>query len=295
MSEDNKIFDIPSSDENNIEAAAEAVVKAEEKAETVAAVVEEKPAEVKSFFSHVEEKAAEPVLEVKPLEVKPLDVKHLEVKPVETAPVEANPVVETKPLEAAPVEPKPLEADPVEPKPLEVKNDEPVVHAPLIAPAPEPAPVPAAAVAAAAAAADPKKAAKAEAVAAKKAEKEAAAAAKKAKKEEAKKTKNQEKAAEEQAKIDSCPKEYRPVSVSKYFWYVFVSFIPVVGLIFTVAMSIVPKNKNIKNFMRAILVYFIIGLILSLIALIVMVFVNGSSVEGIIQAFSYFIEELASA
>ncbi len=285
MSEDNKIFDIPSSDENNIEAAAEAVVKAEEKAETVAAAVEEKPAEVKSFFNHVEEKAAEPVLEVKPLEVKPLDVKPLEVKPVETAPVEAKPVVETKPLEAAPVEPKPLE----------VKNDEPVVHAPLIAPAPEPAPVPAAAVAAAAAAADPKKAAKAEAAAAKKAEKEAAAAAKKAKKEEAKKTKNQEKAAEEQAKIDSCPKEYRPVSVSKYFWYVFVSFIPVVGLIFTVAMSIVPKNKNIKNFMRAILVYFIIGLILSLIALIVMVFVNGSSVEGIIQAFSYFIEELASA
>ena len=279
MSEDNKIFDIPSSDENNIEAAAEAVVKAEEKAETVAAAVEEKPAEVKSFFSHVEEKAAEPVLEVKPLEVKPLDVKPLEVKPVETAPVE----------------PKPLEAAPVEPKPLEVKDDEPVVHAPLIAPAPEPAPVPAAAVAAAAAAADPKKAAKAEAAAAKKAEKEAAAAAKKAKKEEAKKTKNQEKAAEEQAKIDSCPKEYRPVSVSKYFWYVFVSFIPVVGLIFTVAMSIVPKNKNIKNFMRAILVYFIIGLILSLIALIVMVFVNGSSVEGIIQAFSYFIEELASA
>jgi hypothetical protein len=47
--------------------------------------------------------------------------------------------------------------------------------------------------------------------------------------------------------------------------------------------------------MRAILVYFIIGIILTLIGLIVMVFVNGSSVEGIIDAFGYFIEELASA
>ncbi len=88
------------------------------------------------------------------------------------------------------------------------------------------------------------------------------------------------------------PKEYRTVSTSKYFWYVFLSFIPVFGFIFTVIMSLVSKNKN---FMRAILVYFIIGIILSLVGLILMVFVNGSSVDGIIDAFGYFIEELASA
>ena len=178
-------------------------------------------------------------------------------------------------------------------------------HAPLIAPAPAPA-APVEAAATAAAAVDPKKAEKEAAAAAKKAEKEAAAAAKKAQKEEAaaakkaqkeeaKKAKNQEKAAEEQAKIDACPKEYRPVSTSKYFWYVFLSFIPVVGFIFTIFMSVAPKNKNIKNFMRAILVYFIIALILLLVGLVVMIFVNGSSVEGIIDAFGYFIEELASA
>ena len=248
MSEENKIFDIPSDAENKAEETIETVTAAAET--TATEVKEEATGEIKSFFDHVGEKTAE---------------------------------AEEK---------------------VEEKIEDTVEHAPLIAPPPTPAaPV---ATAAATAAVDPKKAEKEAAAAAKKAEKEAAAAAKKAEKdaaaaakkaqkEEAKKAKNQEKAAEEQAKIDACPKEYRPVSTSKYFWYVFLSFIPVVGFIFTIFMSIAPKNKNIKNFMRAILVYFVIGIILSLIGLVIMVFVNGSSVEGIIDAFGYFIEELASA
>ncbi|SEW17971.1 hypothetical protein SAMN05216413_1416 [Ruminococcaceae bacterium KH2T8] len=140
-----------------------------------------------------------------------------------------------------------------------------------------------------------KAAAKAEAANAKMAEKEAAKEAKKQAKLDAKKAKNAEKAAAEQAKIDACPQEYTPVSTSKFFWYGFISFIPVVGLLFAIFMSIGPRNKNIKNFERAILIAFVIEFILTLIALIIMVFVNGSSVSGIIEAFAYFFEELASA
>ncbi|MCR5528509.1 MAG: hypothetical protein K6F49_04730 [Saccharofermentans sp.] len=254
MSEDNKIFDIPSDAENKAE---ETAIAVEEKVETavetavseepVAAVAETKE-EVKSFFDHVEDKASEAEAKVEDK-------------------IEHAPLIAPVPEPAAPV--APATAAPVDPKAAKKAEKD--------------------------AAAAAKKAEKDAAAAAKKAEKDAAAVAKKAEKEEAKKAKNQEKAAEEQAKIDACPKEYRPVSTSKYFWYVFISFIPVVGFIFTVIMSLIPKNKNIKNFMRAILVYFIIGIILSLVGLIVMVFVNGSSLDGIIDAFGYFIEELASA
>ena len=121
-----------------------------------------------------------------------------------------------------------------------------------------------------------KAAKKAEEQAAKEAAKQQAQAEKAAEKEriakekaEAKLEKKRQKRAAQQALIDACPPQYRPVSTSKYFWLAFLSAIPVIGFIATLILSIAGRNRNVKNFERAILAYYIIALIICLIAIIV--------------------------
>ena len=140
------------------------------------------------------------------------------------------------------------------------------------------------AAAAAAASKDAAKEAEAAAKAAKKAEEQAAkeAAKKQAalekeqekaklakEKAEAKLEKKRQKRAAQQALIDACPPQYRPVSTSKYFWLAFLSAIPVIGFIATLFLSIAGRNRNVKNFEKAILAYYIIALVLCLISIIV--------------------------
>ena len=98
-------------------------------------------------------------------------------------------------------------------------------------------------------------------------EQEKAKAAKE--KAEAKLEKKRQKRAAQQALIDACPPQYRPVSTSKYFWLAFLSAIPCIGFIATLILAIAGRNRNIKNFEKAILAYYIIGLVLCLIAIIV--------------------------
>ena len=143
--------------------------------------------------------------------------------------------------------------------------------------------------------ADPKAAA-----AAKKAEDKATKkAADKAAKAEAKQNKKSEKkvkkTAEALAKIDQCPKEYKPVSTGTYFWTGFLCLLPVIGLIITIIMSIIPRNKNIKNFVRAILIADAICIILFLIMAIVAVTVGGNQVADLMWPFAQFAEDMASA
>lgn len=233
MSEENKIFDIPSNtDEKAVEAAAAAVEKKDE----------------------IQAVASAPLIAPAPISVSDA-----------TAPVDAA-VVAAKEESAAATEAA------IAASAKAAKNSEKD--------------------AAKAAAKAAKEAEKAQAAQEKAARKEAEKSAKKAEAAEKKAARNQEKAAEAQAKIDACPPEYRPVSTSKFFWFAFLSFLPVFGIIFTIITSIFPKNRNIKNFERAILILFIIELILTLIALIVAVFVNGSSIDGIIDAFLLFFDEL---
>ena len=98
-------------------------------------------------------------------------------------------------------------------------------------------------------------------------EQEKAKAAKE--KAEAKLEKKRQKRAAQQALIDACPPQYRPVSTSKYFWLAFLSALPFIGFIITLLLSIAGRNRNVKNFEKAILAYYIIGLVLCLIAIIV--------------------------
>jgi len=121
-----------------------------------------------------------------------------------------------------------------------------------------------------------KAAKKAEEQAAKEAAKKQAAADKEAEKAKAAKEKadaklekKRQKRAAQQALIDACPPQYRPVSTSKYFWLAFLSCIPIVGFILTIFLSIAGRNRNVKNFEKAILAYYIIAIVIALIAMIV--------------------------
>ena len=98
-------------------------------------------------------------------------------------------------------------------------------------------------------------------------EQEKAKAAKE--KAEAKLEKKRQKRAAQQALIDACPPQYRPVSTSKYFWLAFLSALPFIGFIVTLILAIAGRNRNVKNFEKAILAYYIIALVICLIAIIV--------------------------
>ena len=129
--------------------------------------------------------------------------------------------------------------------------------------------------------------------------KKEAAEAKKAEKAKAKRDKKEAKKAEKkakiQAKIDACPRDYKPLSTSKSFWTMLVCGIPALGILVSIIMSLVPVNKNIKFIAKALLVLHAIAIILILIALLVAVYVLGAELDSIIEAFQKFFEAMASA
>ncbi len=58
-------------------------------------------------------------------------------------------------------------------------------------------------------------------------------------------------------------KTNKVVSTGAYFWLMFLYSIPIIGFLVCLIMSFAPKNKNLKNFARAILIWMIIGLIIA--------------------------------
>ena len=138
-----------------------------------------------------------------------------------------------------------------------------------------------------------KEAKKAEEQAAKDAAKKQAALEKEQEKEkaakekaEAKLEKKRQKRAAQQALIDACPPQYRPVSTSKYFWLAFLSAIPCIGFFATLILAIAGRNRNVKNFEKAILAYYIIGIVIGLIAIIIVGMLIPSELrENIILSF----------
>ncbi len=124
-------------------------------------------------------------------------------------------------------------------------------------------------------------------------------AARKAEKEEARKQakteKKAKKAAEFQAKIEQCPKDYRPVTIGVFFWCGLLCALPVIGVIFTILFSLIPRNKNFKNFARALLAWYVIALIVFLIFAVIATFVMGQSITDFIWPFEKFFSDMASA
>lgn len=227
-------------DENKNSSAADSILAetADLYEEDIQAVVEETPVE------EVVEEAKEAKVESKPKKTSKKSTKKTE-KADKADKVESEPA--PKANELAVIEEKVEDIAPV------VKEDSPVEAEPE-----EEAPaVPA----------------KSEAIAAIEA-KEAAKLQRKNEREQKQAAKRNAKRARLQALIDQCPNEYKPVSVSKFFWYGVLCNLPWIGIIFTILFSIFPINKNVKNFARSILILYAIGLIVSLICMIILFFLT---------------------
>lgn len=106
-----------------------------------------------------------------------------------------------------------------------------------------------------------------------KAQAAAAAAAAAAQKQQeaaaAKEAKRNEKKAKLQALKSQCPPQYKPVGTSTFFWLGILCWLPVIGVLISLFMSIIPKNRNIKSFARSKLAYYIIIFIACLIITLV--------------------------
>ena len=124
-------------------------------------------------------------------------------------------------------------------------------------------------------------------------------AIKKAEKEEAKKQakidKKAKQAAEFQAKIEQCPKDYRPVTTGVFFWCGLLCVLPVIGIVFTILFALIPRNKNFKNFARALLAWYLIFFIVMLVFALVITLVMGQSIADYIWPFEKFFSDIASA
>lgn len=85
-------------------------------------------------------------------------------------------------------------------------------------------------------------------------------------------------------------KTTKVVGMGAYFGMILLFSIPIVGLIACLIMAFAPKNKNIKNFSRAMLVWLLIGIVIGgiVIALIV------QTVKSITNTVSEYIESLGS-
>ena len=154
-----------------------------------------------------------------------------------------------------------------EPVKAEEIKEEPVAAAEAEQKAAETIAVSAAATAAAADAANKAKEEKKAAEAAEKAAQKAKAKAEKdAKKAAAKAEKRRIKLEKQQAIIDACPPEY----------------LPLLGFFITILVSLIPRNRNLKHFARAILINYIIIAVLFAVLILVSYFAVGEGPRDLI-------------
>ncbi len=80
---------------------------------------------------------------------------------------------------------------------------------------------------------------------------------------------------------DMLPEEYKPVSVGKYIGYSILFSIPVVGFIMLLITAFSGgTNKSLKNYARAMLVMYVIGIVLGVVLGIVMATLSVSSMDS---------------
>ena len=189
--------------------------------------------------------------------------------------------------------PAPVVPEPVMSEPVDVPEAPEIPSAPEVQAFSTPAP---AAVAPAAAPFEPSPVAAPVAAASAATAAAVAKDSKKQAKREAKIKKQSDKMLKEQAMKDECPNVYKPVSTSRYFWLIFLLSIPVIGFIATIILAIAHRNRNVKAFVRAVLAWEVVIILLALIGLLIATFCGyGDLIGKIALAFGEFFETLASA
>ena len=78
--------------------------------------------------------------------------------------------------------------------------------------------------------------------------------------------------------------ESKVVSTGAFFGLIFLFAIPVIGWLACLIMAFAPKNKNIKHYARAMLIWLIIGLVFAVIGYFVFRWLGGALLDYINQA-----------
>ncbi len=69
--------------------------------------------------------------------------------------------------------------------------------------------------------------------------------------------------------------ENNSASTAHFFWMMLVYSLPLIGWLICVIMAFAPKNESKKHFARAILIWGIVGIVISIIGLIIMSLLGG--------------------
>jgi len=87
--------------------------------------------------------------------------------------------------------------------------------------------------------------------------------------------------------------KYAPVSIIIYMLLMVGMAIPFIGFILAIIFSFAGKSVSRKNFCRAVLIFMIIGMVLSIIAIVIAVYLIGPVVTAFIDGFWEFINEIS--
>ncbi len=75
------------------------------------------------------------------------------------------------------------------------------------------------------------------------------------------------------------PTENHSASTAHFFWMMLVYSLPLIGWLICIIMAFAPKNESKKHFARAILIWCIVGIVISIITLIIMSVLGGGIAE----------------
>ncbi len=74
-------------------------------------------------------------------------------------------------------------------------------------------------------------------------------------------------------------RENHSASTAHFFWMMLVYSLPLIGWLICIIMAFAPKNESKKHFARAILIWGIVGIVISIIGLIIMSLLGGGIAE----------------
>lgn len=80
----------------------------------------------------------------------------------------------------------------------------------------------------------------------------------------------------------------QPVSTAYYFWMMLLFAIPVVGLIVCLVTAFSGDDTSRKNFSRAVLIWILVAIVLSIIVAIAIAAVGGSIMNILFNSYRYY-------
>ena len=86
----------------------------------------------------------------------------------------------------------------------------------------------------------------------------------------------------------STPPAVQPVSTAYYFWMMLLFAIPVVGLIVCLVTAFSGEDASRKNFSRAVLIWILVAIVLSIIVAIAIAAVGGSIMNILFNSYRYY-------